>query len=256
MGWEKFIRSTATTLSRNEVNHEFARDRQAVPLTLAIDTAAAYGSIALADDAGLCEEVALHAPRGFSHVLFGAIEALLERHGRRLGEIELFAGASGPGSFTGVRVGLAAVKGLAEVTGRPVVAVSNLEALAELSTAAVRCPVLDAQRGEVYAALLRAEGEPLLGETVIPFARFLALVDELNPRESFEWISPDFDILAPLLAGTRFAGFPAIRAPRAMAGTIAAIALRRAAAGLARDPAAIEANYVRRSDAEIFWKHD
>ncbi len=219
-------------------------------LTLAVDTTAAHGSIALADESGVREEVALHAPQGFSHVLFGAIESLLARRNVRLADIDLFAGASGPGSFTGVRVGLAAIKGLAEVTGRPVVAVSGLDALCELSTALQRCPVLDAQRGEVYAALLNASGEPVIGESVIPFARFLTLL----PDSEFEWISPDFDLLAPALAGTKFAAHPVIRAPRAMAGALARIAIRRATAGLAQDPAAIEANYVRRSDAELLWR--
>lgn len=228
-----------------------------MPLILAVDTAAADGSIALADDSGLREEVALHAPRGFSHVIFGAVESLLARHGCKLADVELFAGASGPGSFTGVRVGLAAVKGLAEVTGRPVVAVSNLDALAELGSASLRCPVLDAQRGEVYAALVRAGGGTVIEATVIPFERFLSLLPQsLMSDEAFEWISPDFELIAPALAGTRFAEYPVVRAPRAMAGTIARIALRRADAGLALDPAVIEANYVRRSDAEIFWKHD
>jgi len=221
-----------------------------MPLTLAVDTTGAHGSIALADESGVREEVALHAPQGFSHVLFGAIEELLARQGVKLADIELFAGASGPGSFTGVRVGLAAIKGLAEVTGRPVVSISNLDALADLSTAPLRCPVLDAQRGEFYAALLGGSGETLVGESVIPFAKFITLL----PGEKFEWITPDFELLAPSLAGTMFADYPVIRAPRAMAATLARIALRRAAAGLAEDPAAIEANYVRRSDAEIFWK--
>ena len=214
-------------------------------LTLAVDTSAAHGSIALADDSGLREEVALHAPQGFSHVLFGAIGALLARHDVKLSDIELFAGASGPGSFTGVRVGLAAIKGLAEVTGRPVVSVSSLDALADLSAAPLRCPVLDAQRGEVYASLL-----PLIPESVLPFEKLLFLL----PDSPFEWITPDFDLLAPILAGTKFADYPVIRAPRAMAATIAHIAIRRAAAGLAQDPAAIEANYIRRSDAELLFR--
>ena len=73
-------------------------------LTLAVDTTADFGSVALADENGVRGEVLLHAPQGFSHVLFGAIEALLASQSVRLAEIQLFAGASGPGSFTGVRV--------------------------------------------------------------------------------------------------------------------------------------------------------
>ncbi len=82
-------------------------------LTLAVDTTAEFGSIALADHNAVREELLLHAPAGFSNVLFGAIEALLARQRVSLSEIDLFAGASGPGSFTGVRIGLSAIKGLA-----------------------------------------------------------------------------------------------------------------------------------------------
>ena len=74
----------------------------------------------------------------------------------RLADIDLFAGASGPGGFTGVRIGLAAVKGLGEVMGKPVVAVSNLLALSQYGSAALRATVIDARRGEVFAALYSA----------------------------------------------------------------------------------------------------
>ena len=87
-------------------------------LTLAVDTTADSGSIALADEYCVRGEIELDAPRGFSMVLFAGIETLLGRQGVRLRDVDLFAAASGPGSFTGVRVGLAAIKGLAEVKGR------------------------------------------------------------------------------------------------------------------------------------------
>ena len=213
-------------------------------LTLAVDTTADFGSISLADEAGVREEVLLHQPQGFSHILFAEIEALLRRQNVTLREIDLFAGASGPGSFTGVRIGLAAIKGLAEVLGRKVVAVSNLEAVASFGTAARRAAVIDARRGEVYAALYDAAGNLLSEERVLPLEKFVASLPDIP----FEWVSPDIASLAPLLTGTH------IEAPRAMAGAIAQIALARNAAGLSSDPAAIEANYVRRSDAELFWK--
>src|SRR5579863_8208772 len=127
-------------------------------LTLAVDTTAEFGSIALADNGDVVEEVLLHEPKGFSGALFGQIDALLKRRGIALTEIGLFAGASGPGSFTGVRVGLAAIKGLAEILGKRVVAVSNLEALAEFGQSNARATVIDARRGEVYAALYDETG--------------------------------------------------------------------------------------------------
>jgi tRNA threonylcarbamoyladenosine biosynthesis protein TsaB len=214
-------------------------------LTLAVDTTAEFGSIALADDSDVLEEVLLHEPKGFSAALFGQIGAILERQGVGIRDVGLFAGASGPGSFTGVRVGLAAMKGLAEVLGRPAAAVSNLEALAVFGGTDARATVIDARRGEIFGALFDASGRALVPETVIRFPVFLQL---LGDRE-FEWISADFAPFLPALAGTRFERLPIVTAPRALAGAIA-----RLAVGRQRDPAAIEANYVRRSDAELLWK--
>ena len=214
-------------------------------LTLAVDTTADRGSIALADETGVREEVMLDAPRGFSHVIFGEIAALLQRQGVRLEDIRLFAGASGPGSFTGVRIGLAAIKGLAETLGRPAMAISNLEAFGALGTADLRAPLIDAHRGEVFAALFNAQGATVMAESVLKLSAF---VEALGERR-VEWISPDETILASVPAGS-----PVLLAPAAMAGTIATLAIRHFMAGAVSDPAAIEANYVRRSDAELLWK--
>ncbi len=88
--------------------------KQLVPanLVLAIDTTHEFGSLALASNDALLEEVPLHAPAGFGQVLYAHLGHLLARHGVKPAMIDCFAAASGPGSFTGVRVGLACVKGL------------------------------------------------------------------------------------------------------------------------------------------------
>lgn len=220
-------------------------------LTLAVDTTTEFGSIALANESGVMEEVLLHETNGFSAVLFGQIEALLERQGTALRDIGLFAGASGPGSFTGVRVGLAAIKGLAEVLNKPAAAVSNLQALATFGSGPERATVIDAKRGEIYGALYDGSGHTIIDEMVVRFPAFLAL---LEGHHDFEWISADFDPFAAALTGTRYEHMPVITAPRALAGAIAGIALQRLQAGETCDVAAIEANYVRRSDAELLWK--
>jgi tRNA threonylcarbamoyladenosine biosynthesis protein TsaB len=219
-------------------------------LTLAVDTTAEFGSIALMDANGVREEVLLREPKGFSGVLFGQIEALLARQEVGLREVELFAGASGPGSFTGVRIGLAAIKGLGEVLGKPVIAVSNLDALAEYGSEELRATVIDARRGEIFGALYDGAGGQVIPDMVTPFQRFLALPGERR----FEWIASDFEPFRAALAGTRFEDYTVTLAPRALAGTIARMAMRRFAAREAADPAGIEANYVRRSDAELLWK--
>ena len=210
------------------------------PLILAVDTTHEYGSIALNN-----EVVPLHSPSGFAHVIYAHIRDLLDRSGVRLDAIACFAAASGPGSFTGVRVGLACIKGLAEATGRPAVAVSNLEALAAFGTAPLRAVLLDARRGDIYGAVYDAAGHRIVPETVGKLTEWLASL----PQGDLEFISTDFALFGD--------GLPAaqrITAPQGLAGAVAQIAAARLLRGEACDPAALDANYVRRSDAELFWK--
>ncbi len=209
---------------------------------LAIDTTSESGSIAISQGENVIEEVAIHSPEGFGHILFDEILRLLARHGLALKDLDGFAGAAGPGSFTGVRVGLTAVKGLAEANGKQAVAVSNLEALASFGSRALRAPVLDARRGEIYGAVYDLALHPVQPEVVMPLDAWLAQLP-LGDVELIPW-----GLVIPACA------YPMIQAPRALAGAIAQIAVQRFGLGLAQDPAAIDANYVRRSDAELLWR--
>jgi tRNA threonylcarbamoyladenosine biosynthesis protein TsaB len=211
-------------------------------LILAVDTTHEFGSLALLRGEELLEEVLLHNPEGFGRILFGRIADLLARYGCRVTEVDCFAAASGPGSFTGVRVGLACIKGLAEATAKPAVAVSNLAAMATFGSAPLRAVVLDARRGEVYGAVYNAAGDVLLPETVMPFPAWLETLPHGEPDE-IEFIALDPAVFP-------FPDAPVTVAPRALAAAIARIA--RTAKRL--PPEAIDANYVRRSDAELFWK--
>ncbi len=209
-------------------------------LILAVDTTHEHGSLALARGDVTIEELPLHAPAGFGHILYAQLEELLARHGVGLREIDCFAAASGPGSFTGVRVGLACVKGLAEALGKPAAAVSNLEALASFGRGALRAPVLDARRGEVYGAVYDSPGRLVVSESVAPLAAWLAT---LPP--GVEFVSNEFAAFENGLPDA-----PRVAAPRELAAAVARIASRREG----QDPAALDANYVRRADAELFWK--
>src|SRR5712692_10509918 len=124
---------------------------------LTIDTTSEFGSLALARDAEMMEAVSLHSREGFGHLIFQEIVALLGRRGLKLPDIEGYAAASGPGSFTGVRVGLTAAKGLAEAHGKRVVPVSNLLALAYGGRGELRAVLVDARRGEIYGAVYDAQ---------------------------------------------------------------------------------------------------
>jgi tRNA threonylcarbamoyladenosine biosynthesis protein TsaB len=219
-------------------------------LILAVDTTHEFGSLALLRGPELLEETLLHSPEGFGQILFGRIAELLARHGCTVADVGCFAAASGPGSFTGVRVGLASIKGLAEATGKPAVAVSNLAAMATFGSSALRAVVLDARRGEAYGAVYDAGGAAAVPETVGPFTAWLATL----PEDEIEFVAMDFSPFAPALAGTRFSSAHVTTVPRALAAAVGRIARDRWRAGQAADPAAIDANYVRRSDAELFWK--
>jgi tRNA threonylcarbamoyladenosine biosynthesis protein TsaB len=207
---------------------------------LSIDTTHEFGSLALTHGETLLEEVSLHSPDGFGHVLFEHLDALLQRHRCDVNQIDCFATAIGPGSFTGVRIGIACIKGLAEATGKPVVGVSNLEALAAFGAGPLRAPVMDARRGEIYGAVYDADGVLVQDEVVAKLPVWLSgLPDQV------EFVSTDF---------TQMSDSPVTKAPSALAAAIGRIAQRRFAAGLAVDPALLDANYVRRSDAELLWK--
>ena len=208
---------------------------------LAIDTAREYGSMALARGEEIVEEVLIHAPDGFAQVLYGELAGLLARNGVKLWEINCFAAASGPGSFTGVRIGLACVKGLAEVMHKPAAAVSNLQALAWFGTAPLRAVVTDARRGEVYGALYDATGRLVEPEMVAKVADWIKTL----PDVPLEFVAQDFSPYDGAFQGTQ------VVAPPALAGAIARITLAILRRGAAQDPAALEANYVCRPDAEM-----
>src|SRR5438552_1209691 len=153
-------------------------------LILAADTSGKQGSIALAHglNNGKCDviEVVPLAGGTFSAQLVPQIAALLSKHGFKKQDIDALAVASGPGSFTGLRVGLAAIKGLAEILGKPIATVSTLEVVAIAGGIQGRVlAVLDAGRGEAYAGeyKITAERATMIEERLITL-QALALSDD------------------------------------------------------------------------------
>src|SRR6266849_3126520 len=124
-------------------------------LLLAVDTSTQAGSLAVLRDDRVLGVVSSWVEETYSSRMFRHLEFLLGELSLELKQFELFAVAAGPGSFTGLRVGLTAVKGWAEVYQKPIAAVSALEAVAAQAKAAVRMlvPMIDARRGQVYAGL-------------------------------------------------------------------------------------------------------
>lgn len=249
-------------------------------LLLVTDTSGKDGAIGLvrAGEAAsinkleVIEDVPL-AGGTFSAQLIPQISVMLEKHGVRKVDIDAFIVVSGPGSFTGLRVGLAAIKGLAEILHKPIVPISLLEALAPYSRMisafhdaspdvdVFRYAVaFDAGRGEAYvgqyeiASTAPEDAPPKpLGESLLTFDNLAALLESGEAR----WIStPDpviFDALGSRMSDSkrRF-----IRRTLRRTGSVevASVGSRKLKAGETVSPEQLEANYIRRSDAQIFSK--
>lgn len=147
---------------------------------LAVDTTTPDGSVAVVDGSRVLAELAVRSASTHSSRLLSSIHFLLEALSLDVRGLDGFAVAPGPGSFTGIRIGLSTVKALVFASGKPVAAVSSLAALAfRLSDGGERwvAPVLDAKKGEVYASLADAKAglEPAVPEGAYPPAEFLRL---------------------------------------------------------------------------------
>ena len=220
-------------------------------IILALDLTSEFGSLAVRRGGAVLASLALHSCEGFAHLLFPAITQVLNQAGVELRGVDCFATASGPGSFTGVRVGLSAVKGLAEASGKAAAGISNLRALSTFGCAeAQRAVVLDARRGDIFGAVYDENFELIAPEMV---AKLYTWLDSLSflPHE---FVFQHGFALSTLLGATRFEGVPTTEAPRHLAEAVALCAEVDGKRGRWSDPAALDANYVRRSDAELFWR--
>lgn len=220
---------------------------------LAFDTSSASGSVALVDGERLLCEWNSGCVGTHSNWLMPAIDGVLKAAGARLADIDLYAVDAGPGSFTGLRVGVSTVKGLAWATGRKVVGVSTLEALAfnlRYSRMPV-CPVLDARKGEVYAAVYRcADGdtEAMMKESALSPAALFERLREVEGPVVFlgNGLTVYAEEISRNVPGAVVA--PATLWPM-RASNIAMLALKRASQ--AAYPAGIGPLYLRKSEAEI-----
>ena len=220
-------------------------------LILAIDTSGRHGSVALCrGDGESFDGLQLTDLEGgtYSARLMPTIAALLEQSHFDKKDIDGFVVVSGPGSFTGLRVGLATVKGLCEVSQKPLATVSMLEAVAIARGKAGQnvTAVLDAGRGEVYVGeyQVATNDASLVREHITKLAEFAA--EAKNPAG--ELLTPDASVADQLLA----AGIKVRLVDPVQADEIGRIGLRKLLAGDVADIASVDVNYIRRSDAEIF----
>lgn len=232
-------------------------------LVLALDTTTRTGSIAVARDGRLLHLHEGDGSRPHAERLPGDLLASLGRAGVALPDVDVFAVAIGPGSFTGLRIGIAAIQGCAFATGRPVVGVSALEAVAQaaathgLATGGRLGVWMDAQRHEVFSALydlvagengtaLQVVEAPAVGLPAETAARWHGLLDGTWCPVAGDGAVHYASVLA------QAAGVPVTTLePPPLAPAIALLAGRRAGRGEGTLPHAIRPLYVRRSDAEL-----
>jgi tRNA threonylcarbamoyladenosine biosynthesis protein TsaB len=218
---------------------------------LAIDTSGKGGSLALARAGGGSDvEVIRMVPIAggtFSAQLVPQIAALLSSWGLAKHDIDAFVIASGPGSFTGLRIGLAVVKALAEVLARPIAAVSLLEV----------CAFASGTQGKIMAALDAGRGDVYVGEYEIPAKAGHVPREHILTKDEFlaqarGWVvvTPD-----PVLADAAVAaGLSVSTLPPISAEVVARLGWLKLQSGAIVSPEQLEANYIRRTDAEILEK--
>jgi tRNA threonylcarbamoyladenosine biosynthesis protein TsaB len=212
-------------------------------LLLGIDTCGPSGSVALGRLAAGAVEILGRIElegRSYSATLVAAVDEVLVQAGIKLSLLHAMVAVNGPGSFTGVRVGLSAVKGLAEAAGIPVVAISRLEVLA--GKVGLASSALDAHRHEVFLRVGRPDDEP---------AEVLAGLPELAAIDPPQRIAVCDDAAALLLASA-WPGADLVRTPAPTAADALVLAVERVAAGQFTDVALLDGHYLRRPDAEIF----
>ena len=219
-------------------------------LIIAIDTSGRHGSVALCrGDTDSFETLQLAVLEGgtYSARLIPTISEILQQHNIGLGNLDGFVVVSGPGSFTGLRVGLATVKGLCEIVHKPLATVSMLEAISVThgGTGGPVTAVLDAGRGEVYVGeyAVASDRAAMVREHIVKLSEFGE-----QSHDARELLTPD----AAVADFLREKDVALRQVAPIQADGIARIGLRKLLAGDIADHATVDVNYIRRSDAEIF----
>jgi tRNA threonylcarbamoyladenosine biosynthesis protein TsaB len=224
--------------------------------TLAIDTSTRTASIALLKDSDVIVDIVVNVGLNHSEVLLPAIDNIFGIAGIKAEEIDLYACTTGPGSFTGLRIGAGTVKGMALSFSKPIVGVSSLESLAgNISDSSCSiCPMLDARKGQVYTALYRAVpgGMPKRceQETVTDVSAF---VSRISTGEQVVFLGDGAAAYAGRIG--QILGDRALFArpffSHIRASIVGVIGLEKYRRGMALDAVAFVPQYMRLSEAEL-----
>lgn len=220
---------------------------------LAIETSTMLGGIAVMDGNTLIAESRINVKVTHSERIMTEIDHLLQRSGLTIGDIDVFGIAAGPGSFTGLRVGLSTVKGLVYATGKKLVSVPTLEAFAWNIPFACHpiCPLLDARRKEVYAGIFRWSDNifvRVIEEQAIKLEDLLAPI-----REPVIFIGEGAllhrELIQKTLGKLALFGYPQQMVPSP--ANVAHLCMKKAEQGLFEDPVGLIPLYLRKSEAEV-----
>lgn len=223
---------------------------------LALETATKAGSIAIADEGVFIGEVRLDVSIAHAERVMDSIAWLLKSSHISIGEIDAFALSIGPGSFTGLRIGLSTIKGLAFSTKKPVVPVPTLDAMARRLpfSSYYICPMLDARKDEVYTALYRWEGNAcvkIIPETAVEPGEFLRTLK--GPAVFMGDGAVKYkNVISGILKTDAL--FPPSSFMSPAASSIAEIALEKLRDGIEAGPVSLTPLYIRKAEAEIRWK--
>lgn len=240
---------------------------------LGVDTTSGAGSIAILEGEHVCAQTAFRSPAGHAQQLLPEMDRLLASSGWSLADIDAFAVAAGPGSFTGLRIGIASIEGLAYATGRPVVGVSTLEATAyhHRSQARLVAPFLDARREEIFGALYRLHrlyrmsrmisdgGEPEAGKGPLealvepvcePPKKFLDRLAQHTRQEKILLAGDGVTLYRGMIRDVLGDRVELAEPVSEIAEEVARLGQRRLAAGQAAPLGALKAQYLRIPDAE------
>jgi tRNA threonylcarbamoyladenosine biosynthesis protein TsaB len=230
-------------------------------IVLAIDTCDPVGGVALLRGDTVLSAASHASTEDYSTWLLPAVDHVLREAGIGMKEVDAYAVAAGPGSFTGVRVGLTTVKAWNEVYGKPVASVSRLEALAGYSPngTSIVAACADGRRGQVFGAVYQREGTRLtrLGdEMVLAPVKFVETAADLAKGERIAWVMTNVDLFVNEQIWRSRASlnepFEPVTGTLTMA--IGRIGARQIEAGQITNALSLDANYLRREDAKSVWK--
>lgn len=210
---------------------------------LGIDTSFSYLALGLADEEGIVGEITSRQSQNIARSLSPALSWFLNAHGKTIRDIEGFAVGIGPGSFTGLRIGIAFAKTLAYFTNKPIKGISTLFLIASsLPEDKLRAVVMPAYGGEVYVGVYKGR-ESILEDSILPFSAFLSYLKELK-EECYLCVHPSLSLPS-------MPSFVIVEALPPRGGLLAKLGRESILKGDVDDPLLLLPNYLRPSQAEM-----